>query len=99
MAAAYDSRGRAYKQKRELDKAIADYTAAIKLEPKAIDFLNDRGIAYYAARQNDKAIADYNQIIRIQPRYVYAYNNRGQLLPGHGRQEAGDRRLHQGHAA
>jgi tetratricopeptide (TPR) repeat protein len=77
LAWAYNNRGLAYRAKGDNDRAIADYDAAIRLDPKDAHAYNNRGIAYRAKGDNDRAIADSDQAIRLNPKYAHAYNNRG----------------------
>jgi tetratricopeptide (TPR) repeat protein len=74
----YYNRGNAYKNQklqgvgpemwRDYDRAIADYSQAIRLDPKyAVAYIN-RGISYEAKGDNDRAIADYDQAIRLDPK-------------------------------
>jgi tetratricopeptide (TPR) repeat protein len=56
--AAYISRGAAYLNKKDYDPAIADYSAAIKLDPKSSTAYNGRGNVYFAKVDFDLAIAD-----------------------------------------
>jgi tetratricopeptide (TPR) repeat protein len=62
-----------------LNKAIADYTQAIKLDPNLRAAYHERGGAYAGKGMYDRAIEDYNVAIRLDPNdaYAYAYNNRG----------------------
>jgi tetratricopeptide (TPR) repeat protein len=50
------------------DKAIADYTEAIRLAPKCAEAYTNRGISYYEKGEQDKAIADYTEAIRLDPK-------------------------------
>src|SRR5215469_116981 len=59
------------------DKAVADYTEAIRLNPDYAEAYNGRGQAYFKLRQFDKAISDYGDAIRIKPDFAEAYSNRG----------------------
>ena len=59
------------------DKAIADYTEAIRLDPKFAEAYYNRGVAYENKGEYDKAIADYTEAIRLDPKYAEAYNSRG----------------------
>ena len=76
---------------RRHDQAIADYTEAIRLNPKDSLAYCGRGLAYgkkvdidksiadytEAIRLNDKSIADYTEAIRLNPRYARAFRGRG----------------------
>src|SRR5579862_5579884 len=46
LASVYNSRGNAYKAKADYDRAIADYTQAIQLDPTDAATFTGRGIAY-----------------------------------------------------
>ncbi len=72
------NRGRAYGVLHEPDKAIADYSRAIKIDPNFADPYYGRGIAFGNFKLWDKAIADYTSAIGINPTYTDAYYNRGQ---------------------
>jgi tetratricopeptide (TPR) repeat protein len=72
------SQGQAY------DKAIADYTQAIRLDPNNAVAYRERGVALSQKGDNDKAIADYNQAIRLNPNYARAYINRGNAYDDKG---------------
>ena len=54
----YQDRGLAWNEKTEYDKALADYTEAIRLDPKSAAAYNDRGWVWTAKKEYDKAIAD-----------------------------------------
>src|SRR5437016_5951869 len=60
LAPVFNRRGIAYARKGELDKAIADFTDAIHLEPDYAAAFNSRGTIYYYKGDYDKAIADYS---------------------------------------
>jgi tetratricopeptide (TPR) repeat protein len=62
---AFSNRGQAYYRKGNLDSAIADFTDAIKLEPKLASAYNSRGIARRRKADNDLAIADFNEAINL----------------------------------
>ena len=71
---AYHSRGRAYAEKGEHDKAIADFTEAIRLYPLVKNTYPDaRLMGVHDARANshqkrgeyDKAIIDYTEVIKL----------------------------------
>jgi tetratricopeptide (TPR) repeat protein len=70
-------RGFAYIAKGEIDRAIADYDEAIRLDPNSGAIFNERGIAYKARGDFDRAIADLTEGIRLAPGNADIYYNRG----------------------
>src|SRR5262249_32721304 len=81
LAGAFNNRGSEYRAKRDYDRAIADFSEAIRLVPNYAKAFNNRGNAYYD-RGDDyrgdtrRAIADYNDAIRSNPNYGLAFYNR-----------------------
>lgn len=59
--------------KGELDRAIASYEAAIKLDPKRAAFYADRGRAWAIKGDPDKALADFDQAIKLDPNNTDGY--------------------------
>jgi tetratricopeptide (TPR) repeat protein len=84
QAEASNNRGVAYYGKGDLDKAIADYAEAIRLDPKYALAYYNRGVAYEKKGEWDNAIAEYTEAIRLDPKYARAYNNRGNAYYGKG---------------
>src|SRR5262245_14517341 len=76
-AIAYNNRGLAWQSKRDLDRAIADFDQAIRLDPPLAAPYNNRGGVWYAQRDFDRAIPDFDQAIRLDPTFAKAYFNRG----------------------
>ena len=76
-AIAYSNRGVAYWKKSEYDRAIADYTEAIALDPNDAIAYSNRGVAYKKKGEVDRAIADHTTAIALDPDYAIAYFNRG----------------------
>jgi formylglycine-generating enzyme required for sulfatase activity/Tfp pilus assembly protein PilF len=70
-------RGNTYFEKGDLDNAIADYTAALTINPNLAEALHNRGFAYANKRDPDKAIADYTAALTIHPNYADALTDRG----------------------
>ena len=58
------------------DKAIADYSKAIKINPKFVKAYNNRGVAYSMKKQYELAIADFTKAIELDPKNGKAYHNR-----------------------
>jgi lipoprotein NlpI len=84
LAVAYYYRATAWADKKMIDKAIADYTLAVKADP-------DLGVAWYnralaqGQRGNyDAAISDYTESIRVDPEFSAAFNNRAQAFAAQG---------------
>ncbi len=93
---AYKSRADVYAEMGDYDKAIADYSEAIRLprilrsDPKKLTE------AYYSRAEvyekhkgdHDKAIADYTEVIRLDPEYLgswtWAYFDRGEAYEHKG---------------
>ena len=96
---AYNNRGNACDAKGDHDRAIADYTEAIRLDPKYACAYNNRGLAWRAKGDHDRAIADYTEAIRLDPKYAVAYYNRGRAWRRQGRPRPRHRRLHRGDPA
>ncbi len=104
LAAAYYSRGSAYGERSDYTRALADYSEAIRLNPKNYEFFVSRGLIYEARGEKDRAIADYSEAIRLNPMDFEAFTNRGllnlfyarQRLRGQRRARSCDRRLQRG---
>src|SRR5262245_48317152 len=74
---AFLHRGIAWRKKGELDRAIADYNEAIRLNPKDDLAYSSRGSAWAAKGDLDRAIADFNEAIRLDPKDADTYLQRG----------------------
>ena len=68
---------RVFSDKADHDKAIADYSEAIRLDPKWERAYYYRGCEYLAKKKYDQAIADYTEVLRIAPNHIEALLNRG----------------------
>lgn len=74
-------RGMALSEKKEHDKAIAEFSEAIRLAPDYAQAFNGRGLAWATKRNFDKAIEDYNQAIKLAPNVTFIpYMNRGSVF-------------------
>jgi clan AA aspartic protease (TIGR02281 family) len=58
-------------------KALADFTAAIKVDPKNIRLYDDRAEVYYKQEKYDLADADYRKMIELKPGDVMGYMGLG----------------------
>src|SRR5258708_9370186 len=72
----YTNRGNGYREKGDLDHAIADFGEAIQIDPKHVMAFNNRGVVYSYKGDRDRAISDFNEAIRIDPKYPMAFINR-----------------------
>src|SRR5690242_3145876 len=82
-AGALHNRADAYRDAEEFDKAIADYSAVLDLDPTlAASALFGRGFAYYEKEAFDGAIADLNEAIRLEPADARAFMLRGNAYRG-----------------
>jgi len=61
------------------DKAIKDYTEAIRQEPDVVEYYHNRGYAYSVKEEYDIAIMDLNNAIRLDPNVAWSYLFRGCL--------------------
>ena len=77
----YYNRGIAYYEKREYDKAIAEFSEVIKRNPNHVDAYYNRGNAYWDKVDFDEAIADFSMAVKLEPEYAEAHGYRADL-PG-----------------
>jgi tetratricopeptide (TPR) repeat protein len=82
LAAAYNARGRAYLAKGEHDRAVADFSQALKNEPDNVQSLHGRGLARTAKGDLDGAIKDFSDAIWLSPRTAVFYQDRARAYLG-----------------
>ena len=92
LATAHTNRGYAYFGKGQMDQAITDYTAAIRLAPNDAEAHSLRGWAHFTRGAMKQAIADSTAAIRLDPNLAFAFRNRGraQLYAGQPRPAVDD---------
>lgn len=73
LAVTFTHRGDTYLQKNDYDRAIADYTDAIRNNPNYGRAWSSRGMAYRSNGDLDRAVKDFDEGIRIDPNYVPAH--------------------------
>jgi tetratricopeptide (TPR) repeat protein len=71
------NRGNAHVKLKDLDSALVDFDAAIKLNPRLAAAHNFRGIALRLRGDYELAIESYNTAISLQPQVAVHYTNRG----------------------
>jgi tetratricopeptide (TPR) repeat protein len=71
------AQGDTWYAKREYEKALAEYTQALRINPKSTLAFFSRGLVWQAKREYDQALADYTEVLRLDPTNALAFNNRG----------------------
>jgi tetratricopeptide (TPR) repeat protein len=69
------ARAAAYDRKQQYDRAIADYDAALKLDPAQADAFNNRGEVWRKKGDRPHALADFGAAIRLDPQHSSARGN------------------------
>lgn len=67
LAWAFNDRGLYYANTGNHDRAIPDYTEAIRLNPQYAHAFMNRGASYRSKHDYDRAMADANEAIRLNP--------------------------------
>lgn len=75
LATAYFSRANSHGALGMHEMAIADYSKAIELEPKAATLYISRATSYGALGKHEMAIAGYSKAIELDPNDAHGYNN------------------------
>ena len=71
------SRGSAYQMRGQVDRAMVDFTQAIRLDPRNADAHASRGALYLLTNRLAQAGVDLDRAIRPDPDHGTAYLNRG----------------------
>jgi tetratricopeptide (TPR) repeat protein len=79
LAKLYTSRGVERRRAKDIDGAIADYDAAIKINARDQFAFNNRANLWRDKGDLERAIADFSEAIRIDAGYTAAYVNRGMV--------------------
>lgn len=79
-AASYEMRGFMHFVAGQEELALADYEAAVALDPQNPDTLAWRGLCRLRLRRFDEAIADYTRLISMRPGEARGYRRRGEAL-------------------
>jgi tetratricopeptide (TPR) repeat protein len=81
-AISYFDRAIAYRDRKDYDHALADYTDAIKIDPQYADAYLNRGWIYATRGDSKSAIADFTQAIQFKPSSALPFFNRGLAYSG-----------------
>jgi lipoprotein NlpI len=84
LAVIYDNRAVEYQNKGDLDRAIADYNEAIRLDPEYVTAYRNRARTWNLKGDADNSIADFNQAIKLNPKDAEAFFGRGRTFLGSG---------------
>jgi tetratricopeptide (TPR) repeat protein len=71
------NRAAAYGVQGDCERAMADYSSVIRLDPQNFMALFTRAQLYSGQGEHDKAIADYTEMVRLAPEEAAAHFNRG----------------------
>jgi tetratricopeptide (TPR) repeat protein len=83
-AIAHNNRGIAYYGEKDYDRAIADYDAAVSLDPGYATGYYNRGNAWQVKGDYDRAVRDYDQALALQANFSAVYYNRGNTYRAKG---------------
>lgn len=83
-AAGFNRRAVAYLLKRDYDKAIADFSAAIAFEPTVAKHFYNRGVARFQMGDSARALADFDHAIQLNPKDELAITGRAKVILGKG---------------
>jgi tetratricopeptide (TPR) repeat protein len=81
---AYYQRADLYKEEGDFQKAIADLTEAIRLDPNNPAHPASRASAYWSEGERDKAVADLAEAIRLAPALAGPHAMRGMIYRDKG---------------
>ncbi|MDX2031864.1 MAG: tetratricopeptide repeat protein [Blastocatellia bacterium] len=73
----YYNRGVAHYDRRNWEGALADFSEALRLNPRYLLAWIKRGNIRLNLGEDEEAIADFTEALRVDPRSVLAWNNRG----------------------
>jgi tetratricopeptide (TPR) repeat protein len=72
----YNNRGIAWQYKGDFDRAIADYSEALRLDPRQVRSLANRAGVWNEKGEFEQALADVNEAIRLNPNVLESYYTR-----------------------
>ena len=76
---AYFGRAGAYQRLEQREKAIADYSEAIRLKPDSAQAYHDRAVCEVRLDRVDDAIHDYDRALELDPANPRTWNGRGAI--------------------
>lgn len=85
LAAAAKTRGNEAFTKGEFQKAVEEFTEAIKQDPTDGIFYSNRSGAFASLKQFEQALEDANKCLELRPDFVKGYSRKGVALFGMGK--------------
>jgi len=79
LAVAYGLRGTVQYQKGDLERAIADYSEAIRLDADNGEALNNRAWTYYRTGRAQQALSDADAAVRLLAKEAYVWDTRAHI--------------------
>lgn len=80
LVKAYNNRGIAYGQTKNLLLALFDFNKAIELDKQQIDTYLNRANVEMSMAMFKEALADFNKVLQMKPQSVEVYYQRGMML-------------------
>lgn len=71
--------GLTHQRRGDLDKAVIEYTEAVRRKPDFAKAYHNRGVAYYDLGELDQSLSDLNKALELDPTMPKAYFSRGML--------------------
>src|SRR5882757_11243247 len=84
LAILHSNRGIAHGKAGDYDQAIADFDAALRINPNHLRAYVNRGNANFTRRDYDRAVADFGQAIRLEPKNVTIVMSRAAAFEAKG---------------
>jgi tetratricopeptide (TPR) repeat protein len=76
---AFNNRGVAYKAKGDYERAIADFSKAIEIDPNYVTAYTNRALTYKDKGEYQLAIADFSKAIELDPKNACTFTERSPL--------------------
>ena len=73
----WGNRANYFRDQKEMQQALSDYTEAIRLAPLDDGFLTSRGKLYFTTQEFEKALIDYTKVVELVPNKGEYWINRG----------------------
>lgn len=84
----YSLRGTVHYDKGNWDKAIADYSDAIRLDPANGEAFNNRAWTFYRAGRSAEALTDADRAVRLLAKEAYVWDTRAHIHAALGNRDA-----------